>query len=844
MQLFRRALIVLAVTTAADVQSQGVTTQVGDRGLSALQDRDGRGMSYIERPPRRTPAGIRYAPPFQWSPWRELEPGLSARAAVDIGWITRAGNTREAYWQDYLDRSPGLLLNRFSLDLQHELSGTLAHVDGGNVHRDDHYYHGALSIPGWLRLEGRFDEFPHRTMNDAKTPFTGLGTEQLRLAQTLSAGGARDAALDELLARLPFARLDVTRQRGHLRLDLRPLDRLRIALEYRHDARNGAQAGGGALGFVYPNPDRGSIVETIEPVDFETHDLSAALSFAHRWLQLKLSYHYSLFENDDTHLAWENPFSGPESDVGQAALAPSNDWSRFAGELGVILPFNGRVTVSVTHGRAVQDEPLLAATVNPQLNAWLDPASSLSRPRANAEFTTLLFNSRLRLRPWRPLSLKAEIRYYDRDDKTDYTSFNATVLNNAVGRSQVGFYGYVPEDGYLGPNFLIPRYKAVPYGYTKWNAKAGATLRPGAATSIDFEFEREKIARDRRVREQTDEDRFRVSLSKRTSAILTARLSYEYAHRWGTDFDLTRDFAFYGTVGQNPLQFELPAPFQSGTPLRGVAELRQFDLADRHQRRFTFQTNLALGTVGDVAITGRYTDNDYNARYGLDFDRSGSANVELALHPNPTVSASVYTTFEGRRRRIKSINSNRAAVPFDFANPDTINTFDPALFGAGVPIPPRFPGLPPANIFPLDGEWRMDATLNTWALGLDLDVSLPPHWSLEVSYALLRSNEQLDLAYASPTALAFDPLAAGISEDEISDHLPELKNTDHVFEASLRYTWNERWAYRAFYRYQYSTIDDFTQQALTGRHGHFLSLGHTDGDFSASLFGLSLRVTY
>ena len=361
------------------------------------------------------------------------------------------------------------------------------------------------------------------------------------------------------------------------------------------------------------------------------------------------------------------------------------------------------------------------------------------------------------------------------------------------------------------------------------NLRGDGTIRPGFGTTIDFAFEREKMQRDRRVREETDEDRFRLSLSNRGIPYLTLRLSYEYAERRGTDIDVTRDFGYYSDFSTGAPEFVLPLPFISGTPIRSVSELRQFDLADRNQRIFSLQGNIALAEIGDLSFTGRYDDSDYNAEYGLDFQRGGSANVELAFLPTALFNASAYATFEGKRRRMRSIHSNFAAAPFDFFVPTTVDTFDPTLFNAGELIVPLF-GLP-ATAYPLENEWVVDSELNTWSFGADVEATLLKKWTLDISYSFLRANEQFDLRFASDAVLV-----PGLTSDDVAPNLPEQKNTDHIFESSLSYRWNGQWATRLFYRYQYSTIDDFTQLALTPRIGHFLSLGRTDDDFSASVF--------
>ena len=276
---------------------------------------------------------------------------------------------------------PAPCSNRFSFDVLHDASGAYFHLDGGGADREDQFFNGEVGVYGWVRLHGHFDEIPHRLMHDAKTVYVGVGTADLRLLDPLVAGASSEDDVDALLADLPFQRLEVQRERGTAGLQLRPFDLLRIALDYRREKREGDRLRGGSLAFAYLSPTAGSVIETIEPIDYETQDISVAIAFAHRWLQLNLSYAYSMLDSAHERLSWENPFVGGESDLGQLSLAPDNQWEHAKAELGLRLPFRGHFTAIVARGRAVQDETLLPSTVNSLLTDWLDPRTNgLSTP--------------------------------------------------------------------------------------------------------------------------------------------------------------------------------------------------------------------------------------------------------------------------------------------------------------------------------------------------------------------------------------------------------------------------------------------------------------------------------
>ena len=490
------------------------------------------------------------------------------------------------------------------------------------------------------------------------------------------------------------------------------------------------------------------------------------------------------------------------------------------------MPFSGRFKTSVSYSRAEQDEVLLAPTVNPAAPFWLDPDSALGKPTARAEVRTFLSHSRPQFRPFRQLQLKGELRYYDRDSDTNYEAFNPAL----------DFFGYLPEDGFLGAFFTIPRYKSIPYGYDKWNLKGGAVVRPGWRTTVEFEYERETFERDHRVRKKTEEDRYRISVTNRGLWFATFLVSYEFADKKGDDIDVTRDFRFY-SVG--PPGFELPLHVRSATPLRALAELRQFDLANRKQKIINARVNAALGDVGDVSASARFIDNDYDAQFGLDFDRSGEGNIEIAFQPSPKLNASAFASIEARQRQLRSINGIRFRAPFGST---TIDDYDPQAFAAGFPVfPPASPpfAVPTDAVYPFENAWQMKSEATTWTLGFDLEMQVWDRLTHDLHGIYLHSNEQRDYSFESDGALT-----AGLTGIDAGTDFPDLQNTDRIFESSLLYEASEQWAVRLFFRYQYSTFDNYQLDGLEPRIGHLLMLGHTDKDFTASIFGATLRYRF
>ena len=122
--------------------------------------------------------------------------------------------------------------------------------------------------------------------------------------------------------------------------------------------------------FAFPgSDDPARVVETIEPRDHRTHEFAAGLRYRSPSVLANLEYNGSLFRNSDSSLEWDNPFSlngpgGSSIERGRFALAPDNDRHNVKMDASVTLPWDGRLTTTVSWSRMRQNDDLIPATVN------------------------------------------------------------------------------------------------------------------------------------------------------------------------------------------------------------------------------------------------------------------------------------------------------------------------------------------------------------------------------------------------------------------------------------------------------------------------------------------------
>lgn len=107
--------------------------------------------------------------------------------------------------------------------------------------------------------------------------------------------------------------------------------------------------------------------------------------------------------------------------------------------------------------------------------------------------------------------------------------------------------------------------------------------------------------------------------------------------------------------------------------------------------------------------------------------------------------------------------------------------------------------------------------------------------NVDLNYSFDSSKEEFDFNIAGLGALS-----PGLA---VAKDLPDLRRQNHVLQTSLRVSMHENAALRFFYRFEDSTISDFSQQDLTpALIPGALFLGHVDRDYTVHVFGVTLQV--
>ncbi len=238
-----------------------------------------------------------------------------------------------------------------------------------------------------------------------------------------------------------------------------------------------------------------------DPINQTTLQLDAILGYAGEKLQLSGGYYGTLFENHNTVL------NLPNSTVfTQMALPPGNQSHQLHLAGGYSFTPTTRGTFKLAYARATQNEAFFVA-----------PTRNTRSDLGGAVDTTLL-QMGIVARPMPKLSLRANLRYEDRDDKTPLALYTTVTPTSSL-------------DGFNEP-------RSIRTLTGKLEASYALPLSLRLTGGIDYDEKKRNTFRVASVsqRERTDETSYRVELRRSMSETLTGALVYIRSDREGSPF--------------------------------------------------------------------------------------------------------------------------------------------------------------------------------------------------------------------------------------------------------------------------------------------------------------------
>lgn len=802
----------LAFTSSATGGGNPPGNNLNPAGTDITRTKSPQGLSVIKQHPSRTPSGLLYDNPYEPLSYKKLNEDWRYRGSLDFGYLFGSGNKMTSKFSDYSDWSNGPLLNYFSLSGWQERKGYFLEAQGGGVGRNDQYYQLSTGQLGSFKINGFFNQTPHTYTDNAVTLFQGAGSENLTLPLGLIPGNNSREQIRQALASAYNPGLGINREEGNIGVDYTPTLSTKFFANYSHQTRQGKRAFGGSfLPPFYSTENSGGMVETIEPIDYTTNEISSGFSYANAGLELNLNYTGSFFANNKGQLTFDNPFTNlPDTNFiverGRFDLYPDNTFHQVKTDLAYRLPLQGQLTSTLSWSQMHQDDDLLPSTINSgstftgiNMDQW-NSTASLSQKTANAKITNKLFQIGLQLTPWDPVTLKAKFRHYDEDNDTNYTSFNP--LTNQ--------FGYVLEDGSEGGEVFRPaspqnsfRYRSTPFAQKVMEWFFDSDYRLSYKTTAGFSYHFEQHDPAYRERARTDENHLKIHLSNRSLSWSTLRLSYEYAIRDGSHYDYNPYVPFYT---DSLIGFKSALP--NGVTPYTLADLRKYDLSDRRQNQIKAQANFLLRDDMDLLASVNWINNDYNAHYGLQSARTISANLEGNYQPSPRLNAYAFYSFQKQQSRLSNIN-------------DVGFSADPYAGG---------------RRFPYVAAWKESVDDINHLVGLGFRYQFDP-FDIDMRYSYNWAHT--DVGYDAVSNLAF--ANPEIRSQAINNTFPAITFTRQVLETGLRWNLHKDVSMRFYHRYEHSGTQDWHYDGLSPLIGNQLFLNAVPENYADHVFGVFIQ---
>jgi MtrB/PioB family decaheme-associated outer membrane protein len=408
----------------------------------------------------------------------EEEPDLAALTKpestvnVGAGYVTD-DNMRFGQYTGLQDQGTYSLLDA-DVVKRDEATGTWTRVYGRNLgldHREARFEHEQQGNWGYFIDYSRIPRFEPLSIN---TTLTGIGTANQDLTGTTQRPVKLETERD-------VAALGFTKHLG------RGLD---VQVRFRNEEKDGSRF------FGRQGPDF-----LAEPIDYTTNQWEAMLNYTGEKLQLSGGYYGTFFTNRNAALDAIN--GGSNNPV---ALPPDNQSHQLYLSGGYSFTPTTRGNFKVSYSKATQDDDFFTApTFAGNTSTHLD-----------GEVNTTQMQMGLTARPMPKLSLLANLRYEDRDDKTPLVQF---ITPSAT------------RDGFN-----------VPFSRSSKTGKLEASYRlPNEfrlTGGVDYEKRKRNVLPLRQInwRAENEETSYRVELRRLMSETLNGALSVIHSKRDGGDY--------------------------------------------------------------------------------------------------------------------------------------------------------------------------------------------------------------------------------------------------------------------------------------------------------------------
>ncbi len=330
---------------------------------------------------------------------------------------------------------------------------------------------------------------------------TGIGSPNLTLPGALTTGTNVD--------------LQTKRERIGLGFDKLLPGNLNLEVRFRNEDKDGARISGRGLQGAPLTPGSFGLFEFApEPINSTTRQIEVTLGYTGERLQLAGGYYGTTYNNQYNGLISTGgiPVAGLTA-LNPIALPPDTLSHQLHLTGGYSFTPTTRGTFKIAYTKAAQDDAFVTGV----------PLAPGIGNNAQGRIDTTLVQMGLTARPLPKLSLRANLRYEDVDDKTPIARyFTLGLLPTSTFNGNNEPHSFRTTSGKLEASYALPMAFRLTGG-------------------LDYEEKKHNFSPVRVVthRDKTEETSYRAELRRSMSETVTGALSYVHSERDGSPFMLT-----------------------------------------------------------------------------------------------------------------------------------------------------------------------------------------------------------------------------------------------------------------------------------------------------------------
>jgi len=549
----------------------------------------------------------------------EFEEGFSGTLDLGLGYVSEDSFKFGEY--NGLNEKGGFLIGNATLRSRGE-NANYWNVDGSNLGLDTR----SLGVGGGkkdkYKLNLQYDELPHYISDSVATPYLGSGSDTLTLPGTWVPAGST-AGMTDLANSLQPVDLETKRTRLGLGVTLDVVRDWEYAVKVRHETKEGMQRIAGTFFF--------NAAQLVQPVDYVTDQVDASASYTGSKWQARLAYYGSTFNNNNTSLTWDNPYTSTPGvdDRGQIALAPDNEFHQILASAGYSFSDKTRASADIAFGRMTQNQAFLAPTLNSSLAVPALPQSSL-----DGRVDTLNANLKVASTLTDKLRLNAAFIYDDRNNKTAQAA-----------------YPWVTTD-----QIVNPARTNLPYSFTKSTAKLSADYRATMRSRLSAGYDYETHERTYQEVAKTNEHTLWGKIKTRPLDDLGLIFKLAHADRSNSGYVVVPEIS----PPENPL-------------------LRKYNMASRTRDSAGLRADMSAWQTVNFGFGVDYANDDYSkSQIGLTESRDVTYSADASALLAENTSLHFFLT----REKIKSSQAGSQL----FSTPDWTGENNDAVDTAGIGV--------------------------------------------------------------------------------------------------------------------------------------------------------------